>query len=44
MYSKKKWEDLGISEEFKEILFSKGFKKPSRIQSGSLTFFLKKNT
>lgn len=44
MYSKKKWEDLGISPEFKEILFSKGFKRPSRIQSGSLTFFLKRKT
>lgn len=44
MYSKKKWSDLGISEEFKEILFSKGFKRPSRIQSGSLTFFLKRES
>ena len=42
MYSKKKWENLGISETFKDILFSKGFKNPSRIQSGSLTFFIKK--
>ena len=44
MYSKKNWMDLGISEEFKDILFAKGFKKPSRIQSGSLTFFIKKKT
>ena len=42
MYSKKKWDNLGISETFKDILFSKGFKNPSRIQSGSLTFFIKK--
>ena len=44
MYSKKNWIDLGVLEDFKDILFEKGFKKPSRIQSGALTFFIKKKT
>ena len=42
MFSRKTWADCGVSSELSEILFSKGFKKPSKIQSASLTFFLKK--
>lgn len=42
IYSRKSWKDCGVSPEIQEILFSKGFKKPSKIQSASLTFFMKK--
>lgn len=43
MFSRKTWTDCGVTSEFSEILFSKSYKKPSKIQSASLTFFLKKN-
>ena len=42
LLSSKNWSDCGVPEELKEILISKGFKKPSRIQAASLAFFVKK--
>lgn len=42
--SKKSWSDCGVPNELKEILMSKGFKKPSKIQSASLVFFTRNNT
>ena len=41
--SNKTWDDLQLTNELRQNLIARGFKKPSRIQASAISLFQKKN-